>query len=57
MIPEETISTWQRIEKRHGGVNVAERGRPRVKNLDYKEWYEILKKYLDALKEEDAKKK
>ena len=55
--PKGTISTWQQIEKHHGGLNVAKRGHPRVKNLDYKERYEILKKYLDTLKEKGAKKK
>lgn len=45
-VPSGTIISWQQTLKRHGRLNVVQRGRPRVKNLDYKERYEILKKSI-----------
>ena len=56
-VPDGTIASWQQIEKRRGGLNVVKRRHTRMKNLDYKERYEILKKYLAFLEQEAAKKK
>ncbi len=56
----DTIRTWIRIDKRDGDLGVAKRGRPEVKyeeNIDYKEKYEILKKFQEFLEEVDREKK
>jgi transposase len=53
-----TIYTWVRIYKRDGGLDVQRRGRPGSHHQeDYKERYEILKKFTAYLKEVDAKKR
>jgi transposase len=53
-----TIGTWIQIYKRDGGLDVRKRGRTKgYKQPDYKERYEILKKFTAYLKEVDAKKK
>jgi transposase-like protein len=53
-----TIGTWIRIYKRDGGLEVQRKGRPKgYKQLDYKERYDILKKFTAYLKEIDARKK
>jgi hypothetical protein len=57
-IPIGTISTWDEIEKRKGGLNLVKRGRGKgIPMKDYKERYEILKKVLTFLEDEAAKKK
>lgn len=59
-INPETIQTWIRINKRDGELGVAKRGRPTTKsdeNIDYKEKYEILKKFQEFLEEVDQEKK
>ena len=55
-----TIESWIRSYKTHGGLSVAKRGRPKGKieeQIDYKERYEILKKFQEFLKEVDREKK
>jgi transposase-like protein len=55
-----TIQTWIRIDKRYGELGVAKRGRSTTKsdeNIDYKEKYEILKKFQEFLEEVDREKK
>jgi transposase len=53
-----TIGTWTQNYKRDGGLDVQRRGRPGFHNQeDYKERYEILKKFTAYLKEVDAKKR
>ena len=53
-----TIGTWIKIYKRDGGLDVQQRGRAKgYKRPDYKERYEILKKFTAYLKEVDAKKR
>jgi transposase-like protein len=57
-VASDTIYTWVRIYKRDGGLDVQRRGRPGSHNQeDYKERYEILKKFTAYLMEVDAKKK
>ena len=53
-----TIGTWIQIYKRDGGLDVRKRGRTKgYKQPDYKERYEILKRFTVYLKEVDAKKR
>ena len=56
-IPKDTITTWIGILKRDGSLDVAQRGRPTDKEIDYKERYEILKKFQDFLDKKGQKKK
>lgn len=59
-INSNTIQTWIRIDKRDGELGVVKRGRPTTKsdeNIDYKEKYEILKKFQEFLEEVDQEKK
>ncbi len=59
-IPYKTIDTWERIYRRDGGLNKAKRGRPiktEDEQTDYKEKYEILKKFQEFLEEVDREKK
>ena len=54
-----TIDTWIRIYKRQGNlVNdiYHTRGRKKEENIDYKERYEILKKYQAFLKAQRERK-
>ena len=54
-----TIDTWIKIYRRQGNlindINHT-RGRSKVENIDYKERYEILKKYQAFLKAQREKK-
>jgi transposase len=53
-----TVETWVRIFRRDGSLDVKKKGKPKQdKNTDYKEKYEILKKYLEFLEEVDQEKK
>ncbi len=53
-----TIGTWIQIYKRDGGLDIRKRGRAKgFKQPEYKERYEILKKFTAYLKEVDAKKR
>ena len=58
-IPSHTIDTWIRIYKRQcnliNDINHT-RGRKSEKNIDYKERYEILKKYQAFLKAQRERK-
>jgi len=56
-IPEGTIMSWMNILRRDGSLDVAQRGRPTDKTMDYKERYEILKKFQDFLEKKEQKKK
>lgn len=57
-IPEGTIITWvYQYRKNNNEVISKKRGRQKDVEIDYKERYEILKKYQDYLKEVDQKKK
>jgi len=55
-----TVQTWIRIDKRDGNLGVSKRGRPKIElneQVDYKEKYEILKKFQEFLEEVDREKK
>jgi transposase-like protein len=52
-----TVSTWVRIYRRDGGLDLKKKGRPKEENIDYKERYEILKKFLAFLDEEEPDKR
>lgn len=58
-IPEATIHTWVHQYRKHGNKLISkQRGRPKKEeNIDYKEKYEILKKFQDYLEEVDQEKK
>ena len=51
-----TIDTWIRKINHPELQTGAKRGRPKEKNIDYKERYEILKKYQAFLKAQREKK-
>jgi transposase len=53
-----TVETWVRIYKRDNGLDLRKKGRPNTaENIDYKERYEILKKFHEYLEEVDQEKK
>jgi transposase-like protein len=53
-----TIQTWVRKHKNNGDVAADNRGRPKEsEEANYKEKYEILKKYLEFLEEVEQEKK
>lgn len=56
-VSKETVKTWVRIYKRDGGLDLKKNGRPKEENIDYKERYEILKKFLVFLDEEEPDKR
>jgi len=57
-VSRKTVDTWIRIYKRDGGLDIRKKGRPKADGqIDYKERYEILKKYQDYLGEVDREKK
>lgn len=58
-IPEGTIRTWIHQYKKNGQQAIKKkRGRPKKEQaIDYKERYEILKKFQDYLLEVDREKK
>lgn len=58
-IPEGTITTWvYQYRQNNNKVITKKRGRPKSeRNVDYKERYEILKKFQTYLKEVDQEKK
>ena len=54
----QTVASWVKIYKRDGGLDISKRGRRKnEENIDYKERYEILKKFQDYLEEVDQEKK
>ncbi len=56
-IPWSTIANWIRMIKDDGGLEIKPRGQGRKKDIDYKERYEILKKFQDFLDTKKPKKK
>jgi transposase len=56
-IPWQTIAGWIRMIKNDGGLEVKPRGQGNKKDIDYKERYEILKKFQDFLATSEQKKK
>jgi transposase len=57
-IPEGTIVTWMYKYRKTGQISRLTRGRPKVKEeTNYKEKYEILKKFLESLEEVEQEKK
>lgn len=57
-VPANTIKTWKRIQNNRGALGVAKKGRPsNKKQKDFKERYEILKKYQDFLAKQEQKKR
>lgn len=57
-VPTGTIYTWIYQYRKNGNeVKTKKRGRSKDVKLDYKERYEILKKFQDYLKEVDQEKK
>ena len=57
-IPKGTIATWGHKLRTRGSTTRKKRGRPKQEeNADYKEKYEILKKYLEFLEEGEQGKK
>jgi transposase len=56
-IPWATIATWMRIIRRDGMLDLKQRGGHNKKDIDYKERYEILKKFQDFLATSEQKKK
>lgn len=56
-IPWQTIAGWMRMIKDDGGLEIKPRGQGNKKDIDYKERYEILKKFQDFLATSEQKKK
>ncbi len=56
-IPWQTIAGWMRMIKEVGGLEVKPRGQSNKKDIDYKERYEILKKFQAFLVTNEPKKK
>lgn len=56
-IPWQTIATWMRMLKTDGALEIKPRGKGNQKDIDYKERYEILKKFQDFLDTKGQKKK
>ena len=51
-----TVDTWMRKYRKYGNVDSLKKGRSKNQQIDYKERYEILKKYQAFLKEQQEKK-
>jgi transposase len=56
-VSPKTVEGWVRIYKRDNGLDIKKKGRPREENINYKERYEILKKFLEFLDEEEQDKR
>lgn len=56
-ISKGTIATWVHRLKMDGALNVKPIGRQKESDIDYKERYEILKKFKDFLENETHDKK
>ena len=57
-IQKGTIFTWDYIAKCEGTLGIAKKGCPKkMKDQDYQERYEILKKFQDFLVKQEQKKK
>lgn len=53
-IPRNTIKNWIYVPEK--SLSILKRGRPKDSTINYKERYEILKKYQAFLKEQQEKK-
>jgi transposase len=57
-VSKNTIKTWINIFNRDGGLDIQKKGRRKEDGtIDYKERYEILKKFQNYLGEVDREKK
>lgn len=56
-IPWQTIAGWVRMLKSDGALEIKPRGKGNQKDIDYKERYEILKKFQDFLATKGQEKK
>lgn len=57
-VPKGTIETWVYQFRHKGSLKKVPKGRPKQdENIDYKEKYEIIKKYLEFLEEVEQEKK
>ena len=56
-IPQGTIKTWVHKIKQDGALGIKQKGRPKESETNYKERYEILKKFQDFLVKETLNKK
>jgi len=57
VIPKGTIDTWM-YQYKHNGITRKKKGRPRkTEESNYKEKYEILKKFLESLEGVEHEKK
>jgi len=56
-VPQGTVITWVHQYRKNGGLVEKQRGRQKNDAIDYKERYEILKKFQDFLEVVDQKKK
>lgn len=55
-ISKNTVETWIRAFKQGIPIGMQKKGRAKEENIDYKEKYEILKKYQAFLKAQREKK-
>ena len=55
-IPYKTINTWIRAHKQGIPLGYQKKGRPKEENIDYKERYEILKKFQAFIEAQREKK-
>lgn len=57
-VPIGTIKTWSQIANKYGSLDQVKKGRPKGTKLkDYKERYEILKKFQDFLVKKGQEKR
>lgn len=56
-IPADTISQWVYKLKKDWGLDIRPSGQGKSKTIDYKQKYEILKKFQDFLAKNGQKKK
>ena len=55
-ISHKTIETWIRAKKQDIPIGYQKKGRPKEENIDYKERYEILKKFQAFIEAQREKK-
>lgn len=57
-VPIGTIKSWNQIARKYGSLDQVKKGRPKGTQLkDYKERYEILKKFQDFLVKKGQEKR
>ncbi len=57
-VSKKTVQSWVNIYNRDSGLDISKKGRPtKDGETNYKEKYEILKKFQDYLEEVDQEKK